>query len=219
MTIDKPGNRLGIGTSAPGETLDVAGNVLMLTNANPLRFSSAYADFPPFILNAAQICNDTSGERALVIAGNRSATGWFGARKVRVLDDLDVAGVATKPGGGSWTMSSDAVLKQNIRPLTNSLETLLKLRGVEFEWKEPARMGGLSGPQRGLVAQEVETVIPEWVSTGTDGLKQLTVRGFEALAVEAIRELVAQVEELRARVKELTNPNQPSGSPECDPGP
>lgn len=214
VTLDKPGNRLGIGTSAPGETLDVAGNVLALTNANPLRISSAYADFPPFVLNAAQICNDTAGENALVIAGNRSATGWFGSRRVKVLDDLDVAGVATKPGGGTWTTPSDAALKQNIRPLANALETLLKLRGVEFEWKDPARMGGLPGVQRGLVAQDVEAVIPDWVSTGTDGLKQLTVRGFEALAIEAIRGLTAEVEELRTRVGELTDPNQPRRRPD-----
>jgi hypothetical protein len=41
----------------------------------------------------------------------------------------------------------------------------------------------------GLVAQEVEKVFPDWVETGGDGYKRVTVRGLEALVVEALREL------------------------------
>ena len=53
----------------------------------------------------------------------------------------------------------------------------------------------------GFVAQDVEEVFPDWISEGHDGYKRMTVRGFEALAVEALRELrteaVGALRELR----------------------
>ena len=60
-----------------------------------------------------------------------------------------------------------------------------------FEKGDPVRINELPGRQRGMIAQEVESVFPEWVSEKSDGYKQLTFRGFEALSVEALRELRA----------------------------
>src|SRR5262249_61210939 len=98
------------------------------------------------------------------------------------------------------TNSSDARLKKKVAPLADALGRLLKLRGVRFEWKEPEKMGNLTGTQMGLIAQEVETVFPEWVSVGPDGYKELTIRGFEALTIEALRELHTEIKELKARL-------------------
>jgi hypothetical protein len=50
----------------------------------------------------------------------------------------------------------------------------------------------LPGPQVGFIAQEVERVFPDWVSEGADGYKTVGPRGFEALTVEALRELRAE---------------------------
>lgn len=116
---------------------------------------------------------------------------------------LHVNGNASKPGGGSWTDSSDKRLKKNIKTMKGALEKLLKLRGVSFEWKEPEKQGNLTGRQMGLVADEVEEVFPEWVGIDHEGYKNLTVRGFEALTIEAFRELSAANEELMAKNKEL----------------
>jgi hypothetical protein len=123
---------------------------------------------------------------------------------------LHVNGDASKPGGGPWTnTASDASLKKNIESLTDALSKLLQLRGVRFEWKEPEKMGNLTGPQMGLIAQEVEGVFPEWISTSRDGDMQLTIRGFEALTIEALRELHTEIETLKIRLDKLTE-NQPS---------
>jgi hypothetical protein len=97
-------------------------------------------------------------------------------------------------------------LKKEIAPLSDALEKVLQLHGFSFQWKEPEKMGDLKGPQMGLVAQDVEKVFPEWVSDDPDGYRELTVRGFEALAVEAIRELKAEVDDLKARINELQKP-------------
>ncbi|HEY3127848.1 MAG TPA: tail fiber domain-containing protein [Acidobacteriota bacterium] len=125
--------------------------------------------------------------------------------------DLTVSGTARKPGGGSWTNSSDVRLKEKIEPLTDALTRLLKLRGVHFEWKEPETMGNLTGPQIGLVAQEVEKIFPEWVSTGPGGYKETTIRGFEALAIEAIRELQSEIRSLKTRLAKMER--QPKKTP------
>lgn len=55
----------------------------------------------------------------------------------------------------------------------------------------------------GLVAQEVEKVFPEWVGTDPDGYKDLTIRGFEALVVEAFKELNDENTKLKEKNKEL----------------
>ena len=84
---------------------------------------------------------------------------------------------------------------------------LLELRGVQFEWKEPDKMGNLSGPQTGLIAQEVEKVFPDWVSSDREGYKELTIRGFEALAIEALRELKNEVDDVKSRLDKIEGDN------------
>ena len=68
---------------------------------------------------------------------------------------------------------------------------------MTFEYIDPDAIGELSGPRIGMIAQDVETVFPDWVDVRADGYKMLTYRGFEALTVEALRELQAQNTELR----------------------
>ena len=106
--------------------------------------------------------------------------------------DIQIDGNAYKPGGGSWTSLSDERLKKNIQPLAGALDKFLALRGVSFEFKDPEKIHELPGERIGMIAQEVEKVFPDWVSTGTDGYRRLTYRGFEALTVEALRELRAE---------------------------
>ena len=98
---------------------------------------------------------------------------------------------------------SDARLKQNVQPLDGALGRLLHLRGVSYEWTEPEKHDGQTGLQIGWIAQEVEEVFPQWVQTGDDGYKGLAIRGFEALTVEALRELKAANDELLTQVRAL----------------
>jgi hypothetical protein len=117
---------------------------------------------------------------------------------LQIVGDLRISGLARKPDGGGWTVASDARLKQNVEPLSGALDLLLQLRGVSFEWKERDKMENLFGSQFGLVAQEVEKVFPGWVSKDPDGYRELTVRGFDALVIEALRELKAELDDVRS---------------------
>lgn len=76
-------------------------------------------------------------------------------------------------------------------------------RGVTYQWKEPEKQGNMAGTYMGLIGQEVEQVFPEWVKTDALGYKDVTVTGFEALTVEAIREIKTENEALKARVMAL----------------
>ena len=98
---------------------------------------------------------------------------------------------------------SDIRLKQNVQTLDHALDRLLHLRGVSYEWNEPEKHHNQAGPQIGMIAQEVEAVFPEWVSTNEEGYKQLAIRGFEGLTVEALRALKAENEQLRLRNETL----------------
>lgn len=134
-----------------------------------------------------------------------------------------VNGTAGKPGGGSWSNASDVRLKTNIHDLDNVLDRYLALHGVSYEYIDPQAIHELPGQQIGMIAQEVETVFPQWVDAGPDGYKRLTYRGFEALSVEAVRQLRAekdaqieqlraekdaQIDDLRARLETLENAMQ-----------
>ena len=121
--------------------------------------------------------------------------------------NLFVQGNGFKPGGGFWATLSDRRLKKNVQDLSGSLDKLLSLRGVTYEYKDPKAINELEGERLGMIAQEVEKVFPDWVEQRKDGYKLLTIRGFEAIAVEAIRELRQekdqQIEDLQHENDEL----------------
>ena len=93
---------------------------------------------------------------------------------------------------GSWAMFSDRRLKEDIRPLDGALDRLMALEGVTFRYRNPSQALGAAGPRTGFVAQQVRTVFPEWVGETEDGVMFVDTAGFEALTVEALRELRAE---------------------------
>ncbi len=101
---------------------------------------------------------------------------------------------------------SDRRLKCNVAALRDALATLLQLRGVVFQYNSAGRERGCpAGPQIGMIAQEVEKVVPQWVQVTDDGYRELAIQGFEGLAVEALRELKAENDALRAEMAEVKN--------------
>jgi hypothetical protein len=110
---------------------------------------------------------------------------------------------------GTWTHTSDERLKRDIAPLNRSVDKLLRLQGVSFYWKDPAKHGDNAQIQRGFVAQDYEKVFPEWVTTDREGFKAIDTTGLDALEVEAIRTLKMQNDFLAAQVKELQSGRRP----------
>jgi Chaperone of endosialidase len=123
---------------------------------------------------------------------------WFDG-KTTVSGDFQVQnGTPFCAGCTAFTNNSDLRLKKNVKPLEGALERVLRLRGVTFEWKEPAEHGNHQGLQRGFIAQDVEQVIPEWVGVDEKGFKTLNLTGLEPMLVESLRTLKAENNALRA---------------------
>jgi hypothetical protein len=115
--------------------------------------------------------------------------------KVLVDTNLEVTGniVAT----GDITAFSDERIKTNIRPITNALATVNRLEGVMYERTDTGETSS------GLVAQRSQPHTPELVKTNQDGMLSVAYGNYAGYFVESIKELTAQVEELRAEVARL----------------
>ncbi len=105
--------------------------------------------------------------------------------------DFKVTAQAYKPGGGSWAASSDGRLKKNVQPLDHALDRLLALRGVTFEYARHDDAMHPPGTFTGFIAQEVQPTFPEWIGHDENGFLTVGPQGFEALTVEALRQLKA----------------------------
>jgi hypothetical protein len=103
--------------------------------------------------------------------------------------------------------SSDARFKTNITPITDPLQKVLALRGVNFNWNTSAFPQRMFSDKRtlGFIAQEVEKVLPEIVQTENtaEGYKSVQYDKVIALLVEAIKEQQKQINQLKQQVKKL----------------
>jgi endosialidase-like protein len=99
---------------------------------------------------------------------------------------LDVTGNVIAYG---YQYYSDISLKKDIAPITDALSKVLGLEGVSFLWKAHPEQG----PQIGFIAQDVEKIVPELVTTAPSGLKSVDYARVSALLVNAIKELDATI--------------------------
>ena len=97
---------------------------------------------------------------------------------------------------------SDKNLKTNITPIENSLNKVLSLEGVEFDFISGANCGYLKKHQIGLIAQDVKKVIPEVVGKNNDGTLGVSYQHLVAVLIEAIKEQQKEIEELKKIVSE-----------------
>lgn len=111
--------------------------------------------------------------------------------KVDINGSVNVSGVVTATDINS---SSDINLKQNIKQIDNSLDKVLHLNGVEFNWKDTNQ------PSVGVIAQEVEIVLPQLVKE-TDGIKAVNYNGLIGVLIEAVKDQQKQIEELKSLIK------------------
>jgi hypothetical protein len=100
---------------------------------------------------------------------------------------------------GAFFYSSDRNLKTNIAPLSDSLSKVLQLQGVSFNWKADGTHG------IGVIAQDVEKVYPELVTTGTDGYKKVEYGNLVAPLIEAIKAQQKEIDQLKAEISDLQN--------------
>ena len=101
--------------------------------------------------------------------------------------------------------SSDERLKHNIAPIENALDKVKSLTGVEFDWKpEYKHAHGYEGHDTGIIAQQVQDVIPSAVRTNDTGFLAVRYEKLIGLLIEGMKEQQAQIDELKAKLDGLT---------------
>lgn len=202
MTINASGS-VGIGTTNPGALLDIRGalsagdskfynSIQLIDSFNGTTQSWIWAGGSNQLnLGVGGIA---AGNTKMVIDSNGNV--GIGAATVTSGFKLEVAG-RIKSSGADDT-SSDIRFKKNIQPLENALDKITSLNGVSFDWRidEFSDKNFKKTKDIGVIAQNVEKVFPELVTTGDDGYKSVAYASLVAPLIEAIKELSHKIDTL-----------------------
>ena len=137
--------------------------------------------------------NDNNGSEAFQIRKHNT-----GMTNGTLLFQVDGSGNVDATADVIAYSSSDKRLKDDLKPISNSLEKLQKLTGYEFDWNE--KQDTYKGHDVGVVAQEVEEVLPEVVATRDSGYKAVKYEKMIPLLIEAIKEQQQQINELKEKL-------------------
>jgi hypothetical protein len=120
----------------------------------------------------------------------------------RVLGNAYVTGTMT----AATFSNSDARIKENIEPIKYALDIISQIRGVKFNFKKDAHPEYELPTDRqvGVIAQEVEAVIPELVIEDYTGIKSVAYDKLTAVLIEAVKEQQQMIEEMQVTIEELS---------------
>ncbi|MDH3890484.1 MAG: tail fiber domain-containing protein [candidate division Zixibacteria bacterium] len=200
---------VGIGTTSPQDALEVAGFVrldggagsgsnLRYADGGTLRWALLYR---PWASHKLGFFDEQAARWTLAM---EQGTGEVGIGTDSPNYTLDVRGTI---GSNTTLYHSDRRWKQNIATIDDALNKISQLRGVSYEWRgnEYQEMLFPEGTQLGLVAQEVETILPEVVNTNSAGYKAIEYAKLTAVLIEAVKELQAENEQLKEDVNRLSD--------------
>ena len=129
--------------------------------------------------------------------GGSTFGGDSGLTYNKTTDTLTVAGGIIVTGvvtATDFNSSSDITLKNNVRTIENPLAKVMSIRGVNFEWKESGQSSA------GVLAQEIEKIMPELVRNSTDNIKSVNYNGLIGLLIEVVKEQQNQINELKSKL-------------------
>jgi hypothetical protein len=200
---------VGIGVTVPSAKLHVnkagSGTVIKATGIGAIiEIASSTAG------NATlyQQPNQTGDQEAEFRMTGGSAYGWsWKDDNATVLSRITY--MKLSQGNSSLTVKGDIIAygapsderyKENIKPIESALDKVEKLQGVTFDWKESDSILDIK-EDIGFIAQDVQKVVPELVRENEDGKLSLRYQGITPILLEAIKELKAEIEELKKQIK------------------
>ena len=209
VTFAGSGN-VGIGTTTPANKLDVVG-AIGINAGNDLNF---YADSAnPEDAGDIVFRNSSGTEKGRIYTGNAiggmyfsgnsniipslviTSTGNVGIGSSTPSESLEVVGNAKAT---AFLYTSDKRLKKDIKPIKNPLAKVIALNGVEFIWRKTGEA------ETGLIAQDVEKIIPNLVETSAvDGMKSVKYGNIVALLIESTKEQQREIASLKEENKKL----------------
>ena len=185
-----PGN-MGIGNTLPQHKLDVSGTI----RATNYRLAGNTSN----PTTTAATIYDQAAVGLTLSAHNTSFRSYNGSAMVEsarlTYDKLVVVGDVIAYGS-----PSDKRLKENIKPIESALDKAMKLQGVTFDWKKSDSILDIK-EDIGFIAQDVKEVVPELVRENKDGMLSMRHQGITPILLEAIKELKAEIEELKKQIK------------------
>ena len=179
ITLD--GNEIDVGSG--NLTLDVNGDINLNADGGEVFFQDATATYG-VIANSGNNIQIRSGTTTMLTGSGANAS---------FAGNLNVASAIV--AGGDITAFSDARLKENISTIENALDKVDNLRGVNYNMKDS------DDAKIGVIAQEVEEILPQVVHTSDDEMQTKSVDYGKlcAVLIEAVKELKKEVEELKGR--------------------
>ena len=150
-------------------------------------------------------CGYVYGTGLVLSTYKPSGGGHFGSSTQNSLIIADTTGEASFINDVVAFASSDKRLKENVKPLDNALHKINKINGVEFDWIDGKDEYGNSvhsntGHDVGVIAQEIEEVLPEVVTTRDNGYKAVKYEKIVPLLIEAIKEQQQQINKLEEKL-------------------
>jgi len=227
---------VGIGTSSPGEKLEVSGTAkatsVRATGGGDGGFilrqwtqSSSYASLTTNGMTGLEYCMISDGTNTFLGAGTGGVLKLRGPANdsspevlingtvvevntgdLKIPDgSLAVGNISNSATDGRIDASNDIVaystsdvrLKDNIKSIDKALDKVNKIQGIEFDWIEKEEVHGNSGHDIGVIAQEIEKILPDVVTTRDNGYKAVKYEKIVPLLIEAIKDLSRQVDGLK----------------------
>jgi hypothetical protein len=207
--INDNGTNIGIFTSTP--TGSVATNLVHIAGSSAVlrvgpQFASDDRDYIELIANGSNTKivspNETFTLQNLsgIISLQTATTYISGALGVGTATPTTV-GLIRATNDVIAFYGSDERLKTNIEPITGSLHMLNKINGYYFDWKEMPGIHENQGRDIGVIAQEIEKILPEIVTTRDNGYKAVKYEKLVVLLIQAINEQQEQINDLKNKIK------------------
>jgi len=136
-----------------------------------------------------------------ISGANASITWDNGNSRLEINKSTHFTGNVQATGDVVAYASSDERLKNEIIPISNPLEKINSIGGYSFVWNEE-KQNIYKGKDYGIIAQEIEEILPELVQTREDGYKSVKYDKLVSLLIEGIKELSKEVSELKNKIGE-----------------
>jgi len=194
---------VNIATAGGNIVSTVAGNVVQTVSAGAVTIDgdltvTGNATLSGNIL-ADRIQNGTTSIDIQTTSGNANITvGGVSNVAVFTTTGLDITGNITATGdvtAQNVNSLSDATLKTNVEPIENAGAVIDALEGKGYDWVDG------SGHSYGMIAQEVEKIIPEAVKTDANGIKSVNYQMVIPFLVETVKELRQDIAEIKSQLK------------------
>tara|TARA_Y100001951_G_scaffold83579_1_gene72553 strand:+ start:6591 stop:7604 length:1014 start_codon:yes stop_codon:yes gene_type:complete len=195
VDLDLSGGSVNVSTvktNSGDMTFDSAGDIVLDADGADLIFKDGGTTIAKFINSSSDFVIATDVDDKDFIIKGQDSTSEITALTI----DMSAAGAATF--NNDVTAFSDERLKEDIQPITGGLEKVMQLQGVTYKRND------VNDPktQIGVIAQQVEPILPEVVLTADDemGTKSVDYAKMTAVLIEAVKELKQEVTQLKQQI-------------------